>query len=146
MIFRGRLLLIGRAHNKQQPVWVGDVVEGLLRCARTTGIENRAYVLAGPQVITTEELCRQVAAACGVSLPPYRLPLWFALSVSLAAESLYSLWDGTPPIDHRKIDFFRIDRVHDISSSRAELGWVPRTSFAEGARTCATWFRERGWN
>jgi nucleoside-diphosphate-sugar epimerase len=35
--------------------------------------------------------------------------------------------------------------VCDGSKARAELGWVPKTLFEEGARLSTVWYREAGW-
>ncbi|MBN1551501.1 NAD-dependent epimerase/dehydratase family protein, partial [bacterium] len=105
MIAKRRFLIIGKASNKQHPVWIGDVVEGLIKCATVTGIEGRVYHLAGPDYMSVEKLCMTVADATGCAIPRFRPPLWSIYFPALLIEKLFRLWGGQPPVDTRKVEF-----------------------------------------
>ncbi len=47
------------------PVWVGDVVEAMVRCATDPRSIGRRYDLCGPRVFTLEELVSQTAVLIG---------------------------------------------------------------------------------
>ena len=141
MIARRRFLLVGKARNKQHPVWIHDLVQGLLRCATVPGIEGRVYHLAGPEIMTVETLCRTAARAAGVSILPLRPPLWLAGFPGYLVEAVYSFLGGEPPIDHRKVNFFRVNRAYSILRAREDLEWEPRMTFEEGVRLTIEWYR-----
>ena len=144
MIARRRFMLIGKARNKQHPIWVKDVVTGLIRCAVTAGVEGRVYHLAGPEVVRVEELCTKIAEATGVSLLGFQPPLWMIQIPALIIEKIYSIWGGDPPVDHRKADFFVINRAYSIKRAKAELNWVPGMKLRNGLEETVQWYRENG--
>ena len=67
---------------------------------------EKSITLAGPDIVKVEALCETVANELHVKLPPFRIPRWMVLAPACAVEKLYSLWNGDPPVDHRKVDFF----------------------------------------
>jgi nucleoside-diphosphate-sugar epimerase len=142
MIARRRFMLVGKAQNKQHPVWIDDVVDGLIRCAAVEGIEGRVYHLAGLEILTIEALCRTVADVAGAGLIPFRPPLWLAAAPGIILEKLYSLWGGEPPIDHRKVNFFRANRAYSIRRAKEELDWSPQMSFRQGLEITFDWYRK----
>jgi nucleoside-diphosphate-sugar epimerase len=139
-----RFLLVGPARNRHQPLWFGDVVDGLLKCAEVPGVEGQVFHLAGPEVLTVERQCRLVADAVGTPLPRWRVPMWLVLAALHLGEALFSTWGGRPPIRRRHVDFFRLNRAYSIKKAQAALGWQPKVAFEEGVRLTATWLVENG--
>jgi len=144
-IAKKRFLFIGKASNKQHPVWIGDVVEGVIKCAVVTGIEGRVYHLAGPEFMSVEKLCRLIAEAAGVRIPSLSLPFAPVYYLASGIEILWKILGREPPVDHRKIDFFRIQRAYSIKRAREELKWIPQMSFREGILRTVEWYRKQGW-
>ena len=143
-IAAGKLLLIGPCRNTHQPVWIGDAVDGLVKCALQPEPAGRIYNLAGPRAITVQQECSEVAAAVGVALPRPRLPLAPMRWAIRGAEILCSLWGAAPPVNSRQLDFFRVSRACSIERAKRELGWQPRYDFATGAGETAGWLRANG--
>lgn len=137
-------MIIGKARNKQHPVWVKDVAAGLIRCAVVPDIEGRVYHLAGPEVVRVEDLCLKIAETAGVTLRKIRPPLWMIQIPALIVEKIFSIWGGDPPVDHRKADFFVINRAYSIKRAKAELKWVPRMTLTEGMKTTLDWYQKHG--
>lgn len=144
MIARKRFFVVGPARNRQHPIWIGDLIDGLIRCAVTPGIEGRVYHLAGPDILSVKALCEHIANAVSVSLPAFSIPMWGVLIPAYLIEWLYSLWGGEPPVDHRKVDFFRVNRAYSIERARTELGWEPSVHFPDGIAQSIAWYREAG--
>ncbi len=144
MIARRRFAIVGSAQNRQHPIWIGDLIEGLVRCGTTPGIEGRVYHLAGPEIMTVESLCEQVAEAAGVRIPRFRIPLRAVLIPAYTIEWLFKLLGGEPPVDHRKVDFFRVNRAYSIDRARKDLGWEPTTLFRDGIARTLAWYRQNG--
>ncbi len=145
MIARRRFLQIGKAENKQHPIWIGDLVEGLVRCATVQGIEGRVYHLGGPDIVRVHELCQTIADAAGVTLFPFHPPVWLACIPGWIVEKLFAVWGGEPPVDHRKVAFFVINRAYSIHRAAEELGWTPKIRFREGVSRTIQWYREHRW-
>ncbi len=144
MIARRRFAIVGAARNRQHPIWIGDLVEGIERCGSTPGIEGRVYHLAGPEIISVESLCEQVAEAAGVRIPRFRIPLRAVMIPAYAVEWFFKLLGGEPPVDHRKVDFFRVNRAYSIDRARNDLGWEPATHFRDGIARTLAWYRQNG--
>ena len=51
---------------------------------------------------------------------------------------------GEPPVDHRKVDFFRVNRAYSIDRARNDLGWEPATHFRDGIARTLAWYRQNG--
>lgn len=143
MISRRRFIMIGKALNKQHPVYIDDLVEGLIACGRVPGIEGRVYHLCGPEIMTVDDLCQAVARAAGVTIPAFRLPLWAVRGPARFLAMLFGLWGGDPPVDHRKADFFVINRSYSIQRARNELSWTPSVKFDEGIRQTIDYYRKQ---
>ncbi|MCD4653100.1 sugar nucleotide-binding protein, partial [bacterium] len=143
MIARKRFLMIGKAPNKQHPVFITDLVEGIIRSAEIVGVEGRVYHLCGPEVMTVNDLCETVAEATGVKLFPFRPPLWAVRWPAWLIGKLFGLWGGDPPVDQRKADFFVINRAYSIRRAKEELGWVPGVKFKNGIKQTVEWYRQQ---
>jgi nucleoside-diphosphate-sugar epimerase len=75
-IARRRMVLVGKASNLIQPIYIGDLLTGLLRCAEAGSLEREVLQFAGPAPMTTRQMCAEVAHAVGASEPDLHLPLW----------------------------------------------------------------------
>jgi len=144
MIAKKRFLIIGKALNKQHPVFIDDLIGGIIRSAEVLGIEGRVYHLCGSEVMTVNDLCEKVAEAAGTRLFPFRPPLLAVKGPAWLIGKLFALWGGDPPVDHRKVDFFVINRAYSIRRAKEELGWKPAVKFKNGIRQTIEWYREKG--
>lgn len=144
MIARRKFMIIGKAQNKQHPVFIDDLVDGIILAAQTKDIEGRVYHLCGPDVLTVNDLCETVAAAAGVTIFPLRPPLWAVRTPAKLIGILWSLFGADPPVDHRKADFFILNRAYSIKRAKNELNWTPKTRFDDGIRATIAWYKEQG--
>ncbi|MGB3977192.1 MAG: NAD-dependent epimerase/dehydratase family protein [bacterium] len=144
MIARRKFMIIGKAQNKQHPVFIDDVVDGIILAAQTNNIEGRVYHLCGPDVPTVNDLCEIVAAAAGVTIFPFRPPLWAVRTPAKLIGILWSLFGADPPIDHRKADFFILNRAYSIQRAKNELKWIPKMRFEDGIRSTIEWYKNHG--
>ena len=71
------VLPLARAQAKFAPVYVGDVVEAIVRCLHDRRTRGEVYELYGPDVFTLAEIVRLTARQCG--LRRWVLPLPDAL-------------------------------------------------------------------
>ena len=101
------ILPIGAAQARLQPVYVGDVVEVILRAAATAKAAGQTYELAGPTVYTLAEIVAYAARTSGhprrvVALPPRlaRMQAWLL-------EHLLP----NPPLTRDMLDSLSIDSV-----------------------------------
>ena len=142
-VTRGRMFMIGKAQNRIQPIAVSDMIEGLIACATTQGIESRTYHFAGPSPITINEFCRQIASAAGAREPRLRIPMPLAATAAALCDRFYPSWLGTPPITTESLEFFRVHYAYSNERAKAELDWSPKIDFAQGALDAVSEMRRR---
>lgn len=94
-------------------VYVGDIVQAFLRVLDYAG-ERRIFNIGSGAGTSLNELVRQIGALAG----------------------------RAPAVEHTPARRFDVPaNVLDISLARRELGWQPRTPFADGLRRTYEWMR-----
>jgi UDP-glucose 4-epimerase len=95
-------------------VYVSDVADALIRAAETPGVSGRVYNVGTGSSVTLLDLVRELNAILGTKAVPNH---------------------GPPRAGDIRHSRAKIDRI------RAELGYTPRVSFAEGLRHTLEWYR-----
>jgi dihydroflavonol-4-reductase len=143
-IDRNVFFLIGRGENLHHPIYVDDLVEGLLVAARAPEAVGDLFLLAGREAVTTRQMVGAIARALGKEPPRLRVPLMpFALFAAVLEGTLRPL-GIQPPLHRRRLDFFRKSFQLNASKAKQRLGFSPRVGFEEGARRTAEWYRAEG--
>jgi len=141
---RGRFLLIGSCENAHHPIFINDLIDGLLAASCADAAVGEVLLLPGRDVVTTREMATAVAQAVGRRAPRLRLPLApFAVMAALMEATLRPI-GVQPPLHRRRLDFFRKSFQLAPEKSRRLLGFEPVVGFGEGADRTARWYREAG--
>jgi nucleoside-diphosphate-sugar epimerase len=141
---RGRFVMIGSGTNRRQCIHVEDLIRGLLVTAQHPAAAGETFILAGPQIMTTNEMVAQIAAALGRTAPRTRVPLWPLLAAAGVMETLLRPLRIQPPLHLRRLDFFRKSFVFSTAKAEARLGFAPQIDFRAGVLDTAQWYRARG--
>jgi dihydroflavonol-4-reductase len=141
---RGRFPRLGHCRNWRQPIFVDDLVAGLTLLGEAPGALGHAFVLAGPEPITTHDMLEQTAAALGTRRVGPRLPMWPFMLTAVVLENTLGRVGIQPPIHRRRLDFFLKSFRFDLSSVRERVGFVPATPYRDGAVRTSAWYREAG--
>jgi dihydroflavonol-4-reductase len=139
----GRFFLLAGTKGRQTPVYVEDLVAGLLQSAEK-GRKGELYHLAG-EVMPVEEMVAAIAAACGRRVPRFRLPKTPTVMAAAALEAIFGLFNKEAPLNRGKLSFFLHPKALSSEKARREIGFSPRREFAEGMRLTVAWYRENGW-
>ncbi len=107
------LTVFGDGSQTRSFCYVSDIVEGLVRLARST--VPSPVNLGGTREVTVLELARMVQDLAGTACGIRQMPL--------------------PQDDPRR-------RLPDIRKARQELDWKPRVSMEDGLRMTMDWFRD----
>jgi nucleoside-diphosphate-sugar epimerase len=119
-------LPLASVHNRRSLVYVGNLVDAIVRCLDHPVAAGRTYVVSDGEDVSTPDLVARIAAALG------RRPmlLFFPPPLLRLAGTLVGRGDEAA----RMLD----DMAVDSSRIRAELGWKPPFSLDEGlARSVA---------
>ena len=142
-IAKRRFIMLGNGQVRYHLVYVEDVVEGLLLCGDREAAVGEAFILAGPECPTLQQVVSRIAQTLQVSVPPFRLPLTPFYAAGYLCELACKPLGFEPPLHRRRVDVFRSSRVFDISKARRVLGYAPRVDSGEGIRRTAQWYREQ---
>ena len=141
----GRFPIIGSGMNLHHPIYVHDLVDGLLACAKVSNANGEVLLLPGAEILSSREMATRVAHVLGVKPPRLRLPVLPLLLLSIVIERGLKPFGIDPPLHRRRLDFFR--KSFQISSEKAErlIGFAARTDFNTGVRATALWYEEAGF-
>lgn len=136
--------MIGSGENKHQLIYVDDLIQGLTLVANQGDAVGEVFVLAGKEVVTTNQIVQTVADALGVRLRKLRFPLLPFVIVASALERVCRPLGIQPPLHQRRLDFFRKSFFFSRQKAETIVGFEPTTSFKEGIGKTVRWYRETG--
>ena len=144
-IAKRRFVMFGEGRNAYHLAYVDDVIDGMVLCGTRPEAIGQAFFLAGAACPTLEQVITLIARAVGAKPPSWRLPVGPIDTAARLCEAACRPLGIAPPLTRRRVDFFRVSRILDISKARRLLGYAPQVDLAEGIRRTARWYREQGW-
>lgn len=136
--------MFGSGETLWHPVYIDDLVDGILLCGEHPHALGRTYILAGDRYVTLNELVGRMAAALGVPPPGRHLPFWPLAAGAAVCETLFRPFGIDPPLHRRRVAFFVKHRAFSIERARRELGYAPGVPLDEGLRRTAAWYFDHG--
>jgi nucleoside-diphosphate-sugar epimerase len=136
--------MVGNGFNAHQLIFIDDLVEGIVKAAETDGVGGEVFVLAGDEVLTTEDMCRIVGLSTSSPPPALRFPMGMFVFLAIACEKVFKPLGMQPPLHRRRLDFFRKSFYFDTSKAKNKLNFSPGHSFSAGTKICAEWYQSKG--
>jgi dTDP-alpha-D-glucuronic acid decarboxylase len=115
-----RPVVYGDGRQTRCFTYVGDLVDGLLRCVESERAIGEAFNLGYPRERTIDEAVRHVLEACGSDLEPRR------------ADPRATFGAGFEEVPRR---------IPDVRKAARVLGWTPRTDLPAGLESTVAWAR-----
>jgi nucleoside-diphosphate-sugar epimerase len=140
-IQRGLYRVVGRGDNTLHPIFIDDLVDGLLRCAEAP-TSGRIYNLVGEEPVPIKQLARVIAEALGRKLPWGHIPARPAWLVGALLEAIPGLPAAKLPLTRGRVAFMTASRAYCGCRARNELSFMPRTGLREGMHKTVQWYRE----
>jgi nucleoside-diphosphate-sugar epimerase len=146
MVAKGKFFLIGDGQTRLHPVYVDDVVRGVIACAEhIADTIGEVFIVAGPESVSLKYLAATAAAAAKSSLLPLKVPANVAKFGATLCEACCKPFGIEPPIHRRRLDFFFRDQSFDSSKIARAIGFEPHTDVASGVTRAIQWYQEHGW-
>jgi len=139
-----RFALVAPDRGRQTPVFIDDLVDGLLLAAEK-GRRGEIYHLTGDEVLTVRRMAGLIAEACGVPTPRLRIPVLPARLAAWALEKAFAPLGKEAPLNPSRLAFFLDPKALSNAKARRELGFRPKVDFRTGAARAVAWYREQGW-
>jgi dihydroflavonol-4-reductase len=140
----GYYRVIGPGTNHLHPVYIDDVVSGLLLCGSDRATAGRAYHLVGSRPITMRDLSDAIGSAVGRPVPRAHVAAPLAYTVGAALEAL-PVPRRLLPLTRSRVRFMLQNREYDGTRARDELGFAPKIELEEGLALTVSWYRQHGW-
>ena len=116
------------------PVYVDDLVAGMIAAARTPAAAGNVLTLSGGIGVPNRDFFGRYADALGMRLPTLPAPL--ARAAARVARD--------PDVNPRAVDYMLRTGTYSIARARELLGWSPEVGVDEGMERTLAWLREAG--
>jgi nucleoside-diphosphate-sugar epimerase len=142
-IDRGLFRPIAQGRARWQPVYVDDVVRGLLAATTAPGLDGAVIQLAGSERLSVTEFANKIAAAMGRKPRSTSIPYPAAFAAGAVLEALTAPLRGDPPLTRARVRTLTQDRLYRIAEAERRLGWRPETPLEKGLHQTVGWYRAR---
>lgn len=129
----GRFRWVGGGHQLTATTHVDNTVEGLWLGA-TRSAPGGVYFVTDGEPVEFRSFVGDLLRSAGVEPPDGELPTGVGRSVAAAGEALWRVLPlkGRPPVTRFSVWVAALECTIDISRARADLGYTPVRSRAEG--------------
>ena len=139
----GSLALPAKGRGMHSPVYVDDLVDGILLAAAAPEAEGRIFILTGPEHTTIGEFVRHYCRMLGID-SPRSVPTPLARSGARVIDALARMRRQRNEITPAAIDYFNRRGTYSIARAREVLGYEPRHDLATGMAKTEEWLRSEG--
>ncbi|VAX15689.1 hypothetical protein MNBD_NITROSPINAE03-795, partial [hydrothermal vent metagenome] len=145
LIATGRFRMIGDGSTLIHPVYIDDLVDGMILAYESSRAIGKVYILGGEQYVSVREWTKIIAREAGVTLSSFSIPYTPVWLAAIACEAVCAPFGMEPPLFRRRVDFFVKNRAFSINKAKQELEFSPKTDLDEGAAKTIEWYRQMGW-
>lgn len=147
-LFKGikkrKFFVIGNGENKHQLIYVDDLIDGMFLASEKEGALGEVFVLAGEEILTTNDMVDIIAETTEVKKLGFRAPMWPFYILAVIMEKTLRPLGIQPPLHRRRLDFFKKTLYFSPDKSAGLLGFKPVTDFRKGAALTAEWYQKQG--
>ena len=144
-VLRRRFRPIGDQPVQLHPIYIDDMIEALISCARSPAAAGECFHIAGRECVPLAVLAEAIARAGGTSLPPGRIPLSAARALAFLGDRLPPDLRRSAPLTRSRLDFLTHSRVYDVGKAQRLLDFAAPTDLSTGITTTVAWYREQGY-
>jgi nucleoside-diphosphate-sugar epimerase len=138
--------MFGTGAQQLSLVYVGDLVDAIVRAGVVPGVERRTYHAAHAEIVLSREVARAAGAALGRT--PVILPLPILVTrplVALIGKAAAAAGRRTVVNSDKMAEFTAPAFLLSVDGAKVDLGWQAAVGVAEGMRRTAAWYRSAGW-
>lgn len=130
--------------KKMVMVYVGDLVDGIIRAAESGRTKGQTYFLNRPEVLTAFEVVKTIARAMGKPTGlTIRTPMWVVTLAAPFAEIIHHFTRERAKLTRDKArEISQRFWVATPAKAKHDFGWEAGHSLLEGMTRTTAWFRE----
>ncbi|VAX14996.1 UDP-glucose 4-epimerase [hydrothermal vent metagenome] len=145
LIATGKFRMIGDGSTLIHPVYIDDLVDGMILAYESPSAVGKVYILGGARYVAVREWAEIIAREAGVALSSFSIPYTPVWLAAVACEAVCAPFAIEPPLFRRRVDFFVKNRAFSINKAKQELEFSPKTDLEKGAAKTIEWYRRMGW-
>jgi nucleoside-diphosphate-sugar epimerase len=137
-----QLVLPARGRGLHSPVYIDDLVDGIVRAATAPEAAGRIFILTGAEPVTISDFIAHYCRMLGIDRPrtaPTPVVREIARAMDLAARLRGRRSEVTPGA----IDYFTRRGTYSIKRAREALGYEPAHDLDSGMRATEEWLRDK---
>ncbi len=138
-----RLILPAMGRGRVSPVFVDDLVEGVILAAGHPGAAGQVFTLSGGRDVSTWDFFGRYARMLGRPRVPVA-PTPVVVALAAAATRAARLRGATTEITPAAARYLARTGSYSIDKARSVLGYRPPTDLDEGMRLSERWLTSRG--
>jgi nucleoside-diphosphate-sugar epimerase len=144
LLERRRLVLPARGRGIHSPVYVDDLVEGIVRAATADAVAGQVVTLSGGVGVQTREFFGHYARMLGGRTVP-TVPTGLALAVAGVQDRVARIRGAVNEVTPAAVRYLGLRRgTYGIAKARDLLGWTPAVDLDEGMSRTEAWLRDAG--
>lgn len=128
---RRRPLPLGSIKNRRSLIYLDNLVDAIVTCMTHPAAAGKTYLVSDSESVSTPELIRRISSALGVA------PRLFRFSPSLLSLAARLM------VRHPEWERLSNSLLIDSTKIRAELGWQPPFTMAQGLAETAQWYHKQ---
>jgi nucleoside-diphosphate-sugar epimerase len=143
---RGICPIIGDGNNPRvSMVYVGDLVDGIIKAAnkKETGIQT--YFISGEGTHSWNEIRSVTSKVLGKRTIPLKIKPSLVKKAASVIENISSLFGIYPVVNKEKANELILEWTCSSKKAQTEIGYVPKTSLAEGISRTIHWYKMHNW-
>jgi nucleoside-diphosphate-sugar epimerase len=139
-----RLVLPARGRGIHSPVYVDDLVDGIVAAAETAAAAGHVITLSGGAGVETREFFGHYARMLGRRSVP-AVPTAVALAGAAAQARIAAIRGRSTDLTPAGVRYLALRRgTYGIAKARELLGWTPAVGLQEGMDRTRTWLAGQG--
>jgi nucleoside-diphosphate-sugar epimerase len=138
-----RLVLPAMGRGMMSPVYVDDLVDGVMLAASHESGPGGVFTLSGGHDVETREFFGHYARMLGRKRVPVA-PTPVVVAMAAAMERAGKLRGARTEVTPGAVRYLARTGTYSIAQARSVLGYQPAIALAEGMDRCERWLREEG--
>ncbi len=142
-IASGRFFLPAMGRGIHSPVYVDDLVAGVLLAARAPEASGQVFTISGGVGVSCEEFFGHYSRMLGKP-PSRRVPTPVAMALAALPETAARISGGSTELRRSSVLYMTRTGTYSIAKARRVLGYEPAITLDEGMRRTESWLRAEG--
>jgi len=143
LIKRRRLVLPARGRGLFSPVFIDNLVDGIVAAAQQPAARGRVLTISDGRAVTTGEFFGHYARMLG-RRPPPALPTAPVRALAAVEQGLARMTGQETESTPAAVDYLTRRGTYSIAAARDTIGYAPRIGLEEGMRRTEAWLRAEG--